>query len=255
MTTLTATSSQNLGADLRNAEYVRQRICPRPSDKFYLALSDLLLAVKRLETAEKLVVLDYGAGGSPYRSLFSNSDYRQADAFSSPDSDYVITPEGTVPEHASVFDLILSTQVLEHVEYPSVYLSECFRLLKPGGNLLLTTHGSFEDHACPYDFQRWTADGLRRDLEFAGFEVRVLQKLTTGPRAVMFMIERYLDTTSFSRRTLFGFIGWMCRKLLPRSRYWLHSRLDCFGESCRVVPADRPNSNLYLGLLAYAHRS
>lgn len=251
---LTAPSSRNIGADLRSAEYVRQRICPGPSDKFYLVLSDLLLAVKRLESSERLIVLDYGAGGSPYRSLFSNSEYRRADAFSSTDGDYVITQEGTVPEHAAVFDLVLSTQVLEHVEYPSVYLSECFRLLKPGGNLLLTTHGSFEDHACPYDFHRWTADGLRRDLEFAGFEIRVLQKLTTGPRAVMFMIERYLDTASFSRRTLFGLIGWMCHKLLPRWRYWLHSRLDRCRERCRVVPADRPNSKMYVGLLAYAHR-
>ena len=138
---LTGSSSENIGADLIEMNTFARDFVHGPNDKFYLVLSDLLLALKRVETSERLTVLDYGAGGSPYRSLFYNSEYRRADLFSSTDGDYLIAQGGTVPEKAAVFDLVLSAQVLEHVENPSVYLSECFRLLKPGGNLLLTTHG------------------------------------------------------------------------------------------------------------------
>ena len=251
-----APSLEAIASDLADAEYNRQRLRPRPGDEFYLVLSDLLLALKRFEISKGLTVLDYGAGGSPYRSLFGNSEYRRADVMPSIDCDYIIAPDGTVPESPAEFDLVLSSQVLEHVYDPAVYLSECFRLLKPGGTLLLTTHGTYEDHGCPYDFQRWTADGLRRDLERAGFEIVGLQKITTGLRAVAFLMERYFYTVSYSRRTLFGLALWMCRKLLSRYRYryWLHSRLDRNSENCRVVPADTPNSNIYLCLLAYARR-
>jgi hypothetical protein len=68
------------------------------------------------------------------------------------------------------------------------YVTECFRVLKPGGHLILTTHGLFEDHGCPYDFQRWTADGLRLLLEHADFRITGAKKLTCGPRALCFLI-------------------------------------------------------------------
>jgi SAM-dependent methyltransferase len=193
-------------------------------------------------------------GGAPYRSLFCNSDYRRADIFASTDGDYVISQDGTIPEEPAVFDLILSTQVLEHVEDASVYLTECYRLLKPGGKLVLTTHGSYEDHACPYDFQRWTADGLQRDVLKAGFEILAVKKLTTGPRALMFLIERCLGMVSHSRKTLIGMILWICQILLSSCRYWLHLGLDRCSETYRVVRADTPNSNIYIGLLCCARR-
>lgn len=37
------------------------------------------------------------------------------------------------------FDCIVMTAVLEHLDYPSEILSECYRVLKPNGVLLITT--------------------------------------------------------------------------------------------------------------------
>lgn len=247
-------SPEAMAKAFTSSEYNRKRLYPRPGDEHYLHLSDLLLALKRLEIPKGLTVLDYGAGGSPYRSLFEKSEYRRADILSTTDCDYIIAADGTVPERSAVFDLVFSSQVLEHVYDPSVYLLECFRLLKPGGMLLLTTHGTYEDHGCPYDFQRWTADGLRRDLEKAGFEIAVLQKLTTGSRLVAFLIEGYLSTASHTRKTFIGLTLWVCHKLVSRYRYWLHAELDRRSGSCRVMPADTSGSSIYLCLLAYAAR-
>ncbi len=247
---------EHIGTALTQVEYNRERIHPRPGEEFYIHLSDLLLALNQLSIPAGLTVLDYGAGGSPYRPLFPESDYRRADVLATTECEYLIAPDGTIPEKAATFDLILSSQVLEHVGDPSVYLSECYRLLKPGGILVLTTHGTYEDHGCPYDFQRWTADGLRRDIEKSGLAVGPLYKVTTGLRAVAFLVERYLYTTiSLPRRTPFGFLMWLCRKLTSKYRRQFHCSMDQNGEQCRVVPADQSAGHeIYLCLLAYATR-
>ena len=66
---------------------------------------------------------------------------------------------------------MLSTQVLEHVRDPQVYLAECMRVLRPGGRLLLSTHGIMVYHPDPVDYWRWTGEGLKRAVEQAGFKV------------------------------------------------------------------------------------
>lgn len=247
-------SLAELKATFANKEYIRQRLCPQPGDQHYLCLADLILALRRVETYDALTILDYGAGASPYRSLFPNSQYRRADIAAFEDPEYIIMGSGTVPEKSNVFDLVLSTQVLEHVNNPDTYLSECFRLLKPDGKLVLITHGLFEDHGCPYDFQRWTADGLKRDLEKAGFKIINVDKLTTGPRAIMFLIDRNLDTTSLSRKSLPGLLHWTCKTIIRRFRHRIHTLLDRYSLGCRIVSSEIPNQNFYLVLFACARR-
>ena len=66
---------------------------------------------------------------------------------------------------------MLSTQVLEHVPDPRAYLAEALRVLRPGGRMLLSTHGTFVYHPDPVDLWRWTCEGLRLEVERAGFEV------------------------------------------------------------------------------------
>src|SRR4051794_16961738 len=142
--------------------------------------------MEHIATDRPIVVLDYGCGGSPYRGLFPNADYRRADVAVETDPGdlhYVLNKVGGINEADGGFDLILSTQVLEHVDKPAAYLKECHRLLKAGGALYLTTHGTYPDHGCPADYYRWTADGLARDVEEADLKVERLEKHTTGPRA------------------------------------------------------------------------
>ena len=72
-------------------------------------------------------------------------------------------------------DVVWSTQVLEHVPDPAAYLAEAVRLLRPGGRLLLSTHGHWKYHPHPTDRWRWTSEGLRAEVERAGLEVRDLR--------------------------------------------------------------------------------
>ncbi len=107
-------------------------------------------------------MLDLGCGNKPYESLFRKkfATYVGADIAGNKDADLVIGSDGRVNAQDNTFDCVLSTQVLEHVTDPQLYLSEARRLLKPDGSLVLSTHGIWPYHPDPTDLWRWTVEGL-----------------------------------------------------------------------------------------------
>ena len=130
----------NPGEHIRQNAYVEERLHPKRGRLDYLPLADLRLALETFRTDRAITILDYGCGGSPYRSLFPNAIYKRADYLQDGVDrlDYVLSEDSRVKEADNKFDFILSTQVLEHVGSPTIYLAECFRLLKPGGTLYIT---------------------------------------------------------------------------------------------------------------------
>ncbi|MBA3301202.1 MAG: class I SAM-dependent methyltransferase [Thermoleophilaceae bacterium] len=117
-------------------------------------------------------VLDYGCADVPYRSFFpAGVEYLAADLPGNQQANTVIAPDGSVAVPDGSVDCVISTQVLEHVADPELYLSECFRVLRPGGRMLLSTHGIMVYHPDPVDLWRWTGEGLRHAVEVAGLRV------------------------------------------------------------------------------------
>ena len=148
----------------------------RPWDRLSYIIGELPLGIQRMVTSLSMGprprVLDYGCADIPYRHLFpSHADYVAADLPGNPRADLEIAPDGRAPVPDGSVDVVLSTQVLEHVADPALYLSECFRVLRPGGQLLLSTHGIMVYHPDPEDYWRWTCAGLQRAVADAGLEV------------------------------------------------------------------------------------
>ena len=128
--------------------------------------------IAALQLNQSACVLDYGCGDKPYRELLpSGCRYLGADLPGNVHADLLINSEGKVAAADASCDFVLSKQVLEHVEDPATYLRECHRVLKPGGKLLLTTHGLMFYHPHPLDLWRWTAEGLKLSVQQAGMRV------------------------------------------------------------------------------------
>lgn len=145
---------------------------------------------------------------------------------------------------------------MEHVDNPSTYLSECWRVLAPHGQLLLTTHGSFEDHGCPYDFWRWTPFGLKKIVETAGFSVTAVRKFTTGPRAALFLAERELPRLQGLSNGFFGkLLGVGFRAIRAVGPRRLHRTADVTFKDYRDVDADAFGHDIYIGLAILAKRN
>ena len=141
-----------------------------------------LIAMLDLRAGDR--VLDYGCAHQPYRDVLPRGvDYRGADLAGNPDATVEVRADGTLDVADGSQDAVLSTQVLEHVSDPGRYLAECFRVLRPGGRLLLTTHGMMVYHPDPVDYWRWTCAGLQQAVAEPGLRVDHLRGIV-GPAAV-----------------------------------------------------------------------
>lgn len=151
------------------------RLSPPRTHHAYRALRGLVAAMEHATSMidDPAAVLDYGCGDMPYRPLFvaRGATYIGADVPGNSHADLVIV-DGRIPVADASFDVVLSTQVLEHVPDPVAYLAEARRVLRSGGTFLLSTHGVWPYHPHPGDYWRWTREGLVRVVEDAGFTVR-----------------------------------------------------------------------------------
>jgi SAM-dependent methyltransferase len=158
-------------------QLARSRLYPPPTSNRYYVLTQLRRAMttvaERWVPPNAATLVDLGCGTMPYRPLFAPRvrRYIGVDLPRSPWADLHTAPDGGVPLADGSADLVLSNQVLEHVASPAAYLAECRRILRPGGRLLLSTHGYWLYHPDPADYWRWTGSGLVRQVQLAGLEV------------------------------------------------------------------------------------
>lgn len=119
------------------------------------------------------LLLDFGCGDMPYREVIELKvgKYEGVDLEMNPAAEHPIDFDSktTLPDEYA--DIILSNQVLEHVDSPGGYLQEARRLLKPDGIMILSTHGYWFYHPTPNDYWRWTSAGLRKTIEAEDFEI------------------------------------------------------------------------------------
>jgi SAM-dependent methyltransferase len=113
-------------------------------------------------------VLDVGCGVKPYYPFFAAaSEYVGVDVKENVSADIVGTADA-IPVEDGSFDVVLCTQVLEHVDDPAAVVRELCRVTAPGGRVLASTHGVMLYHPNPQDLWRWTHAGLQRLFETAG---------------------------------------------------------------------------------------
>src|SRR5688572_7417485 len=107
-------------------------------------------------------LLDVGCGEKPYAPVFEHAaEYVGLDTAEHAHAD-LVGPIESIPAEDASFDLVLCIQVLEHVDDPAQGIRELHRVTRPGGRVLLATHGAMVYHPNPVDLWRWTNEGLER---------------------------------------------------------------------------------------------
>jgi SAM-dependent methyltransferase len=123
---------------------------------------------KSLENHKNLMtgfVLDIGGKRERKRGSFSPPEtqaknwlYLNIDLETQPD---IFGDAGNIPLPSMCVDTVICTEVLEHLQEPARCVDEVYRILKPGGVFIASVPFLYPIHADPYDFQRYTDEGLR----------------------------------------------------------------------------------------------
>jgi SAM-dependent methyltransferase len=161
--------------------YKKQQFLVKPYsiliNPFYIIRLGLYKAIKEKALKMQGKLLDFGCGQKPYKSLFKNvNEYigldMENDGHSHEMEQIDVFYDGkTIPFENEHFDSIFSSEVFEHVFDLEPILKELNRVLKKGGQMLVSVPFAWNEHEIPNDFGRYTSFGLEHIIKNAGFEI------------------------------------------------------------------------------------
>ncbi|MFX0139798.1 MAG: methyltransferase domain-containing protein, partial [Candidatus Hodarchaeota archaeon] len=142
----------------------------------------ILFGIKNLKEeveGKKIIeVGSYNENGSlrEFLNIWKPADYIGIDIVDGPGVDIVCSAENMLDKfNKESFDIVISTEMLEHVRDWRRVISNFKAICKPGGIILITTRSfGFSYHGFPYDFWRYETDDMREI--FSDCQILALEK-------------------------------------------------------------------------------
>ncbi len=189
--------------------YLRQRffpdafsICINP---FYFCRKALLKNIQPLAAKLTGDLLDFGCGAKPYKTIFTAVDSYvgvdiENEGHNHENEDVDVYYDGnTLPFDNNRFDVVFTSEVLEHVPDIDASLDELHRVLKADGKLLITVPFVWPEHELPFDFRRFTVNGMEKLLNDHGFSIKHIQKSGSYMETLYQMRMMYLHDLLYTK--------------------------------------------------------
>lgn len=166
-------------------------------------------------------VYDIGCGEKPFASALNGKvksyiGVDVEDGFYSASSIDLVGTAYDVPIGNGAADAVISSQVIEHLEYPEKAITEAARITKKGGFFFLAFPFLYPLHAEPYDYTRITEFKIKKVLKEAGFEILEFQRVGGFWYLVGLFLGIYLqpiDRGMLKKTKISTFILWFVRCL------------------------------------------
>jgi hypothetical protein len=137
-----------------------------------------VLTAEHVKGLDVLEVGSYDVNGSvrPYLESLQPRRYLGVDAEMGPSVDRVVDCEKLTTEVAGLWDLVISTEMLEHVRDWQTCIEQLVEKVKPVGLLLITTRSpGFPYHPFPEDHWRFRVEDMTVILGVLGMKIVALE--------------------------------------------------------------------------------
>lgn len=184
---------------------------PRMSSPDYIMRGKLLKAIISNSSYMKGKLMDFGCGSKPYKSLLNVDEYIGVDFEGEGHSHKNETIEyfydgTTLPFTDNTFDSIFCSEVFEHVFNLEEIVKELYRVLKPGGGMLVTCPFAIAEHEMPNDYARYTSVGLQHLLAKNKFKIIHFEKTGSNFETVMHFRIMYFNMGIMGKLNKFKFL-------------------------------------------------
>lgn len=237
--------TNNTSPETNHTNDGRRRLNPRPWDTDWLVLRGMHREISRIAAivaSPGTMVIDFGCGDKPYEPVFTRLGARYTGADLGSGSEIRVSDDGRLGAPDQSYDIVFSSQVLEHVRDLDTYFAEARRVLRPGGHLLLSTHGSWFYHPQPEDHRRWTREGLTAELATHNFEPAECSPVV-GPLAYTTILRMTMIAYVLRRLPIVGPILARCLTLLANAQARLEDAITPSGvagdNACVYVTLSR----------------
>ena len=160
---------------------------------------EVLRAIREFGDSQPKLILDVGTAdglmleylSASFDATFVGLDVSFELLTTNPNRSFHALQAGALvlPFHEGVFDVVIATAVIEHVQGETRLLSECQRVLRKGGLLILTTPVPFFDHISELightkkgsHLKRYTLDELKSLCLSYGLRILKAKKFMMSP--------------------------------------------------------------------------
>jgi len=150
------------------------------------------------------ILLDVGAGHQPYKKIFKNLKYESCDSEDvikeinydvlDVKHDFYCNINEKIPRPDNYYNIVLCSEVLEHVYNPKNVLKEINRILKDGGTLIATIPQSCGEHMLPHNYFNYLGPGIEFLLKESKFSTFSIERSSGGFHLLGSVCSKLLNT-------------------------------------------------------------